>query len=341
MILTRNMDRKVRLNTMHTLNDHLKNKNFSQVYLLYGQEDFLKLNYRDKLRDEMISPEDTLNYSYFEGKDLDLTAVISMADTVPFFSERRLLVIENSGLFKKQSELGEYVERMPESTFMIFVESEVDKRNKLYKTVQKKGTVSELNGLSEHDLKMWVATRLKRNGKAITEQTIMYMLNKVGVDMKNLENELEKLICYSGDEDVINREMIDEICVVQTEGKIFDMIDAIGMRKQDRALDLYYDLLAVREKPMSILFLLIRHFNILLQLKELVKEGAANGVIASKVGIPPFTVKKYAGQVKNFKLSEIRHCLERCAEVDQQVKTGLLLDQIGVELLIVEFSKNR
>lgn len=324
---------------MHTIKEHIKKNEFSRVYLLYGQEDYLKLLYRDKLKAAIVAPEDTMNYSYFEGKDLDITAVQSMADTVPFFSERRLLVLENSGLFKKQSDFADYIKTLPETSILVFVEHEVDKRNKLYKAVKKQGTVSEMNGLSEKDLKMWIATYLQRNGKKMTEQNILYLVQKVGADMKNLENEMEKLICYAAEDNVIQRDMIDDICVVQTEGKIFDMIDAIGMKNQDRALQLYYDLLAVREKPMSILFLLIRHFNILVQIKELAHAGISNGQIASKIGIPPFTVKKYAAQSKNFKVREIRTCLERCVEVEQQVKTGLLFDQIGVELLIVEFSK--
>ncbi|MBQ5559055.1 MAG: DNA polymerase III subunit delta [Lachnospiraceae bacterium] len=326
---------------MNTIDEHIKKNEFSNMYLLFGKEDYLKITYRNKLRKTIISPDDSMNYSYFEGKDIDETAVISMAGTVPFFSERRLIVVENSGLFKRQNELSEFLSSLPETTFLVFVEQEVDKRSKLYKAVQKSGTVVELNGLEKKDLKLWVATYLHQSQKKITEQNIMYMLNKTGADMQNLKNELDKLISYSASEDVITREMIDEICVAQTEGKIFEMIDAIGMRNQDRALQLYYDLLAVREKPMSILFLLIRHFNILIQLKELANEGAANGVIASKVGVPPFAVRKYIGQAKNFKNSEIRDCLEQCAEVEQQVKTGLLLDQIGVELLIIAFSRGR
>ena len=324
---------------MQNIKEHIKKQEFSPVYLLYGQEDYLKLLYRDKLRRAIIPPEDTMNYSYFEGKDMDLAEVESIGSTVPFFGERRLLVLENSGLFKKQSEFSDFIKNLPDTTYIVFVEHEVDKRNKLYKAVQKKGTVSEMNGLSEKDLKMWAASYLQHSQKKITESTVSYLIQRVGPDMKNLENELEKLVCYAGDEDVIDRKMVDEISVAQTEGKIFQMIEAIGMKDQDQALDLYYDLLAVREKPMSILFLLIRHFNILLQIKELQRAGAPNGEMASKVGIPPFTVKKYATQSKNFKTREIKHCLERCLEVDEQVKTGLLLDQIGVELLIVEFSK--
>lgn len=323
---------------MKTIVAHIKEGKFSPVYLLYGQEDYLRLLYRDKLREVILPLEDTMNYSYFEGKDIDLGEVESIADTVPFFSEQRLILIENSGLFKKQNDFADYLKTMPDTTKIIFVEAEVDKRNKLFKAVKKLGTVAELNGLPEKDLKVWAAAYLKKNGKNITEQNLLYFFQKVGVDMKSLENEMDKLIAYSMDETIITREMLDEVCVEQTEGKIFQMIDAIGMKDQDQALRLYYDLLEVREKPMSILFLIIRHFTILNQLKDLSRLGLAAGEVASKVGIPPFTVRKYQSQVKNFKGKEIIRNLERCAQVEQEIKTGLLLDQIGVELLIVEFS---
>ena len=322
---------------MKTIVAHIKEGKFSPVYLLYGQEDYLRLLYRDKLREAILPLEDTMNYSYFEGKDIDLGEVESIADTVPFFSEQRLILIENSGLFKKQNDFADYLKTMPD-TKIIFVEAEVDKRNKLFKAVKKLGTVAELNGLPEKDLKVWAAAYLKKNGKNITEQNLLYFFQKVGVDMKSLENEMDKLIAYSMDETIITREMLDEVCVEQTEGKIFQMIDAIGMKDRDQALRLYYDLLEVREKPMSILFLIIRHFTILNQLKDLSRLGLAAGEVASKVGIPPFTVRKYQSQVKNFKGKEIIRNLERCAQVEQEIKTGLLLDQIGVELLIVEFS---
>lgn len=323
---------------MKTIVAHIKEGKFLPVYLLYGQEDYLRLLYRDKLREAILPPEDTMNYSYFEGKDIDLGEVESIADTVPFFSEQRLILIENSGLFKKQNDFADYLKTMPDTTKIIFVEAEVDKRNKLFKAVKKLGTVAELNGLPEKDLKVWAAAYLKKNGKNITEQNLLYFFQKVGVDMKSLENEMDKLIAYSMDETIITREMLDEVCVEQTEGKIFQMIDAIGMKDQDQALRLYYDLLEVREKPMSILFLIIRHFTILNQLKDLSRLGLAAGEVASKVGIPPFTVRKYQSQVKNFKGKEIIRNIERCAQVEQEIKTGLLLDQIGVELLIVEFS---
>ena len=84
---------------MQTLNEDLKNGTFRLVYLLYGEEMFLKKSYKNRLR-EGISGDDTMNYHYFEGKGIDVEEIISLADTMPFFGERRLIILEDSGFFK-------------------------------------------------------------------------------------------------------------------------------------------------------------------------------------------------------------------------------------------------
>ena len=100
---------------MQTINEDIKNGTFKPVYLLYGEEAFLKQSYKKKLR-AAISGDDTMNYNYFEGKGLDVNELISLADTMPFFSERRLILIEDSGFFKTSSEaLAEYLPTMPDS----------------------------------------------------------------------------------------------------------------------------------------------------------------------------------------------------------------------------------
>ena len=125
---------------MQTINEDIKNGTFKPVYLLYGEEAFLKQSYKKKLR-AAISGDDTMNYNYFEGKGLDVNELISLADTMPFFSERRLILIEDSGFFKTSSEaLAEYLPTMPDTTCIVFVEEAVDKRNKLYKKGQGSGS---------------------------------------------------------------------------------------------------------------------------------------------------------------------------------------------------------
>lgn len=324
---------------MRFIKEHIKSGNFKPLYLLYGSEDYLKKLYRDKLKTAILGDTDEMNYSYFEGKDVDVKNVAEIIQTLPFFSDRRLVIIENSGLFKSKNELSTTLSTMPETTIVVFVETEVDKRNKLYKLVRDRGSVSEMNGLDERNLKLFVASIMQQAGKKITESTITYLLDKTGSDMANIQNETHKIIDYAMNREVITLNDIDSVVTTQITGKIFQMIDAIGSKQQRKALFLYYDLLSVREKPMSILFLITRHFNILLQIKDLTARGHASKDIASKVGVPPFAVRKYTAQARNFTGARLKQALEFATTVEEQVKSGKLIDQIGVELLIVTFSK--
>ncbi len=323
---------------MQVINSHIKNKEFKSVYLLYGSEDYLKKQYKQKLKTALLNGGDEMNYAYFEGKNIEVDKLIGFANTLPFFAERRVVVVENSGLFKSASDLADYLSDMPDTTTMVFVENEVDKRNKLYKAVLKLGVVSEMNGMDERSLKVWIASRLKNDGKRITEQTVDYFLSKIGSDMETINSELEKLICYALDKEVITEEDVDAVVTVQITNQIFAMIDAIGNKKQKVALELYYDLLALKEKPMTILFLITRHFNNLLQVKELFALRYDNGSIAKKIGVPPFAVGKYVAQGKNFSKEILLDALQASVEIEEQVKTGRLNEKVGVELLIVQFS---
>ena len=321
---------------MNTLKQHIKTNTYERLYLLYGNEAYLKRFYKNKLKLGILGESDEMNFTYAEGKDIDGNEIIHIAQTLPFFSERRLIMIENSGWFKNQSVFADYVKEMPESTFVIFIENEVDKRNRLYKAVKDLGYIAELNGLDEKSQKMWVASLLQRENKKITDGTLTYFLNKVGTNLDNIQSELEKLVAYCLEREVITEEDIDAVCSEQITGKMFQMLDAIASKNQKRALEMYYDLLTLREKPMTILYLLNRHMNLLLQCKALLAKRVSNQEIASKMGVPPFAVTKYAAQARNFSEEILKNSLILGTEIEEQVKTGRLIDQIGVEILIIK-----
>jgi len=324
---------------MKVIKEHIKSRSFKQYYLLYGSEEYLKKLYRDKLKNAIVQDGQDMNCSFFEGNGIDPRKIADVAQTLPFFSEKRLIIIENSGFFKNANELGELLSNTPDSTIVIFVENEIDKRSKLFKLVRDQGTVSEMNGLDESNLKLFVASLLEQEGKKITEGNILHLLEKAGSDMTNLCNEIEKIIGYTAGRNVVNIDDIDAVVTTQITGKIFLMIDAIGSKQANKALELYYDLLSVREKPMSILFLIIRHFNILLQSKDLQALGYNSSSISEMVGVPPFAVNKYLGQAKNFTMKRLKEALEFGADVEEQIKTGRMVEKIGVELFIITFSK--
>ena len=195
-----------------------------------------------------------------------------------------------------------------------------------------------MNGMDERSLKIWIASKIKRDQKQVSEHTVDYFLSKTGEDMEMISSELEKLLCYTIGRDVIVEEDVDAIVTTQITNQIFQMIDAIATKRQDIALQLYYDLLALKEKPMTILYLITRQFNILLQTKELQVLHYDNSTIAKKIGVPPFAVKKYIQQAKNFKTRTLIRALQTSVDIEEQVKTGRLNEKIGVEMLIVKYS---
>ncbi len=324
---------------MKLINEDIKSGNLKQVYLLYGEEAYLRRQYRDRLRDA-LAQGDTMNCHYFEGKGINPGEVIDLAETLPFLAPRRVLVVENSGLFKKGGErLAEYMTDMSETAYFVFVETEVDKRSRIYKAVKTAGRVTEFPLQDMGTLRRWIAGLAAREKKEIADADIRYFLDKTGTDMENIRMELEKLFCYTQGRDRITAEDMDAVCIRRVSNQIFDMINAIGERKQERALELYYDLLALKEPPMRILFLIARQFNLLLQVKECKKKGYDTRSIAEKTGLRDFLVGKYASQAARFEAEKLREALQACVEAEERVKTGKMNDVMSVELLLVAYGR--
>lgn len=323
---------------MQRLIHDIKTGEFGRIYLLYGEEAYLRKQYRDKLKSAIIG-DDNMNYHYYEGKNISIGEVIDQAETLPFFAQRRLIVIENSGFFKGGGEeLASYLSEPAQTAYFVFVETQVDKRNRLYKTVSSKGSAVEFGIQDEATLKKWILGMLKKENKKISGQALDFLLEKTGTDMENIRRETEKLFCYCLDKEIITEKDIDEICTRRIGNHIFEMVSAIADKKQKQALTLYYELLAQKEPPMRILFLIARQFNLLLQVKELRGKGYQNKAIGEKVGLPGFIAGKYVTQASRFETARIREAVEACVAAEEAVKTGKMNDSISVEMLIVRYS---
>jgi DNA polymerase-3 subunit delta len=321
---------------MQRINEDIKSGDFKHIYLLYGEEHYLKRQYTDKLKSALCSEGDQMNTHFFTGKDISVGEIIDLAETLPFLADRRVIFISDSGLFKSGGErMAEYLSDPNETSFFVFTESEIDKRSKLYKTVQSKGCAVEFGAQDESTLKRWVAGILKRENKRITESTVQLFLTKTGTDMENIHTELEKLICYCMDRDVVTDEDVNTICTNRISNHIFDMTEAIAKGETKKALDLYYDLLALKEPPLRILFLISRQYNMLLQVKVMKSKGFDNKAIGQAVGLPPFVVGKYIAQADRFKTSELKQSVTACVDAEEAVKTGRMNDLMSVELLIM------
>ena len=239
---------------MKTIDEDIKSGQFKKIYLLYGDEAYLKKQYKDKLKKALVQPDDTMNFTAYEGKDTNPKEVIDLSETLPFFADRRVILIENSGFFKGScEELAEYMPQVPDTTLFLFVEEEVDKRSKLYKAVKNTGKIVEFTTQTEELLTRWILTRLKKEGKSITGSVMQLFLSKTGTDMGNIDRELEKLICYCMDKDVIEAKDVEAVTTEQTTNKIFEKFE-IGDTICDYDNPEALPPIAIDEPTMSMLF---------------------------------------------------------------------------------------
>ncbi|MBE5826146.1 MAG: DNA polymerase III subunit delta [Butyrivibrio sp.] len=322
------------------LNEDISGGNFKPCYLLYGEEAYLRFQNRDKLLKALSCDASSMNFNRYKGKDIVPAEVIDMAETMPFLADRRVILIEDSGLFKEGCpELAEYLKAPAETVLFIFVEQELDKRKDMFKAVSKLGFEMECEIQTEETLYRWIKSRCANEGKEISPRAQALLVERVGTDMSNIATEIEKLVCYCIDRPSITEEDIEAVCAHYLTSRIFAMTDAISERNQRKAIELYYDMLALKEPPAKILAMITRQFNIMYQVKEMNDRGVDRNTIAGAAKIQPFFVQKYLGWARGYSFKELRDTLELCASQDEAVKTGRLDYVIAVEMVIVRCSR--
>lgn len=324
---------------MRRIDEDIANGQFKNLYLIYGEEDYLKLQYKNKLIAALVNDGDNMNFSKYQDNGINTAQIIDQAETMPFFAEHRVILIENSGFGKKMPEdLGNYLSTIPEFTVFIFVEPTADKRGKLYKAAKAAGRDIEINMPNEAVLAKWVGAQLNAAGKQMKKDAWSQFLNMTHESMDNMSRELEKLITYVGDRNQITIDDVNAICIAKVETKIFDMLNAISAKDMVKTMDLYQDMLSAKEPPMRILTMIVRQFRQMKVVKELSGFGNNASTIAGKVGMPDFAVRRTMQLAGNFSDKEITNLLNDAADFEEKFKTGRLDEKLAVELIIMKYA---
>ena len=335
-------EKSCKIESMKRIDEDIKTGTFRRVYLLYGEEDYLKRQYRDKLIRAMTDEGDTVNLARYEGKETSVGEVIDLAETLPFFAERRVICLSDTGFFTAaQEELAAYFARIPETACLIFVESQTDKRTKTFKAAEKNGLAVSFSMPDERTLARWMQGRVKAAGKTMTGDAWEEFLERCGDYMEHMDKEMEKLLSYVYEKDGIERADVENVCTRPPQSKVFDMIAAMGRRDLTKVLELYHDLLATREPPLRILALIVRQFQQMYLIKDMAAQGMNVLGIASRMGSRDFIVRKNMAMAANFTSEQIRGLLEEAADCEERVKSGRLQDRMAVELLMVRYSQRQ
>lgn len=313
------------------------------IFLLYGPDEYRRSAALAKLRATI--PEDLrdLNSSALDGRRLKLDTLIAACEAFPFIADKRLVVVDDLLKYQKagadRDALRAYLERVPATCDLIFVESEdFDKRNAVFTFLKKVADVQEFAQLETGELVRWLAELAQARKVRIEAPAAQRLVAFVGGDTRALVNEIDKLASYVGQGGRITVQIVDLLVQDEQEQNLFAFIDDLSARRRGPALSSVRRLLDEGQAATYIIFMVARQLRILIGVKELVNQRLRPDDIAAKLGQKPFVVRKALEQARGFSDTELLRLHDRVLALDHATKTGRMEAETGLELLVAEFS---
>jgi len=336
------------------LNKSLERMLISPVYLFYGEETFLRDEYIKKFVSLIPDEINDFNLDIIDARESDIGSIVNSASTLPFMSEKRIVIVKNADFFKSRKKsaaedkdsnkndkqnpvddvLLRYLEDPLVSTCLIFCSDSVDKKRRTYKILEKKGQVVEFLPLKGQHLNEWIDRRARKLGKTIEPAGMAGLITAAGNNLWQLNTELEKLSCYTRTGKITAADV--ELMISKTsERSIFELIDAIAERKYERAIKMAREMVFLGEPVIRILFMIARQFRLLLLTKTLLQHGNDEKSLAKLLQAHPFVAQKCAKQARNFSLLELKAAMTKILAADSDIKSGNREQVHALELLIV------
>lgn len=310
------------------------------VYLLYGEDNYLKNEFVKKAKKSF--GELQLGINYIQIDESNVNNVISDIETPAFCYERKMIIVKNANLMQKKNaisdKLSEYLndadKQILDSIELIIVEDSVEK-NALFNTISKIGMIKEFNEQKISQLITKVKSISAAYGVQIQENVAQYFIECTGTNMEDIINEIRKLIEYAGKGGTIKKEDIDSLTIKKSESVIFDLTDNLGKKNIHEAINVLHDLIYAKEPVQKILVMLYNHF------KKLYIVQLSNGQnVAQNLKLKPnqtFLVSKYQNQAKFFTQEEIRNLLNEFMYIDEASKSGNLDINVGLESVLCRY----
>jgi DNA polymerase-3 subunit delta len=338
-----------------------------RFYLLHGPDEFAIAEYLAELKAKLGDPAmGDLNTSLFDGRSASLPEVRSIADTLPFLSARRVVIVDGwltrllkradpaddgdesaaidaadddpkrGGSAREQlAALAEYLPNLPESTALVLVEKrEIPAKNAVVKAAAGAAWAQvKLFDLPKGDaLVRWIRARAKAEKGEISLEAAQ-ALAEVEDDPRALGNEITKLLTYVSFARPVELEDVQTLTPAGGEAKVFDMVDAIGQRRGPLAQRELHKLLESAE-PLYALSMIVRQYRLLLQAREMLNERASEADISRTLGLHPFPTGKICAQARNYKLGDLEQIYRRLLEYDVEIKTGRIQAEAALDTLV-------
>ena len=307
------------------------------IYLFYGIEDYIIEQQIEKITTK--TKIDNYATVYYDLEQTKIEDIIDNANTASLFDDKKIIIIENSYIFTGQKGveqnlliLEKYLNSPNLNTILIFtVKTEkLDERKKIVKLIKQKGSVLEC---SNKNINKTVKEMFE--DYEISDSLINTLIDRVGSNLYILKQEVDKIKLYKDSNKTITKDDIINLTSKNVSTDIFKLIEAIVLKNKDEAMQIYKAMLKINEEPIKIIIMLANQFRIIYQTKNLYIKGYTEKDITNILQIHPYRIKLALEKGKVFKSEDLLKYLNLLADMDSDIKSGLIDKNIALELFIL------
>ena len=299
---------------------------YKPVYLIVGEQDLLLNQAVESLKSSVAEVADLdFNLETFEAESVSADDVVAACNTLPFVSERRLVIVRGVDKMSKDAAetLVRYTQDPSPTTILALVGKKLAKNTRLYKAVDKLGGVIERRTPDAREFPRLVQDMFARAGKRISLEGAEYLVSAVGRDMQRLSVEVGKTVSYVGDRVEVCLADAEDVASTTAKTSVFELGTALGNRDCAAALRLLNRLIGDGESVFGLHALALRQLRDLLSARALIDRGTgSHDDLATALGRPSWQMKNLAGQARRFSAGELVALLQAAAESEAEMKTS-------------------
>ncbi|WP_342598442.1 DNA polymerase III subunit delta [Psychrobacillus sp. FSL H8-0483] len=326
----------------------ITNNNLSDVYLLYGTEAYFIEETLKRIKRQLKANGEAEVIS-FDLEEKNVEEVMYEADTLPFFSDKKLVIAKNAFFLKATekgkekimhdtTELEKWLQSPSPTAVTIFIApyEKLDERKKITKAMKQYANVIEAISLQAHDLKTWVLHEVSTYGKTMSEEAINCLIELGGTNLVHLQTELVKIATYIGEDQEIDADTVKQLLVRTLEQDVFTLGNAYLAGNKSEAIEIYHDLLKRKEDPLKLNALIATQVRLMVQVSHLKKKGYHAQQIANQLKVHPYRVKLLFDNPMLHNEQKLLRTLNDIATVDLQLKTLSINRERILELFLLK-----
>ncbi len=332
--------------------DDRKQDRMEPVYLLYGEEVYLRDAAAEKIVDGCLDRDARdFDYTVLRGDEANVSEVVAAIMSPPAFAPRRVVLVREFDALSSedQAELASALQAMPRTTVVLLLARSVDEKGRAYAAISKAGKVQKYRRLFPSEAVEWLRAHARSRGIEMDPSAREYLVSVLGPVLADLATAVEKAHDYAGGSAGArgSRSMrltladVKAVTSGQPELGIFDLVDAIGERNAPKAIGAARRLSTFGEAPARVLAMIARQIRLILRAKSLGHEGASAPAIASAMRLPEYLVRRYSKQARNFSHADLEAAFPAMLKADVEMKSSGVQAQIVLERLILHLCTYR